>query len=86
MPYISGIFYKKKTLLKKTHSVESQKPESVSRSWSVKIHKKTQACNVIKKETLANVISCDFCKIFKNTSFYRTPPVAVSEKQITTWH
>ena len=29
-----------------------------------------------KKETLAQMLSCDFCKIFKNTFFYRTPPVA----------
>ena len=26
-------------------------------------------CNFIKKETLVQVFSCDFCKIFKNT-FY----------------
>ena len=29
-----------------------------------------QACNFIKKETLAKVFSCEFCKIF----IYRTPP------------
>ena len=27
------------------------------------------ACNLIKKETLAQVLSCDFCEIFKNTFF-----------------
>ena len=26
-----------------------------------------QACNFIKKETLTQVFSCEFCKIFKNT-------------------
>ena len=26
-----------------------------------------QACNFIKKETLALVFSCEFCEIFKNT-------------------
>ena len=36
------------------------------------------ACNFIKKETLAQVFSCEFCKISKNTFFYRTPPVAAS--------
>ena len=25
------------------------------------------ACNFIKRETLAQVLSCEFCKIFKNT-------------------
>ena len=32
-----------------------------------------QACNFIKKETLANVFSCKFCKISKNTFLHRTP-------------
>ena len=31
------------------------------------------ACNFIKKETLAQTFSCEFCKIFKNTFFYRKP-------------
>ena len=26
-------------------------------------------CNLIKKETLAQVFSCEFCEIFKNTFF-----------------
>ena len=39
-----------------------------------KIHRKTpmpgsKACNVIKKETLAQVFSCEFCEISKNTFF-----------------
>ena len=33
-----------------------------------------EACNFIKKETLAQVFFCEFCKILKNTFFYRTPP------------
>ena len=36
-----------------------------------------QACNFIKKETLAQVFSGEFCDIRKNTFPYRTPPVAV---------
>ena len=28
---------------------------------------KLQACNFIKKETLAQVFSCEFCEIFKST-------------------
>ena len=44
-----------------------------------KIHRKTpvpepKACNFIKKESLTQVFSCEFCKISKNTFFYRTPP------------
>ena len=30
----------------------------------------------MKKETLAQVFSCEFCEIFKNTFFYSTHPVA----------
>ena len=32
----------------------------------------------IKKETLAEVFSCEFCETFKNTSFYRATLVAAS--------
>ena len=38
----------------------------------------TEACNFIKKEILAQVFSCKFCKIFKNSFLYRTPQVAAS--------
>ena len=34
--------------------------------------------NLFKKETMAQVISCEFCKIFKSIFFYRTHPVATS--------
>ena len=34
--------------------------------------------NFIKKETLAQGLSIEFCKISKNTFFHRTPLVAVS--------
>ena len=30
----------------------------------------------IKTETVAHVFFCDFCKVSKNNSFYRTPPVS----------
>ena len=36
-------------------------------------------CNFIKKEALAQVFSCEFCEISKNTFFYRTPQVAASK-------
>ena len=40
-----------------------------------------QACNFIKKETLAQVFSCEFCQISKNTFFNRTPLVVASEHE-----
>ena len=38
-----------------------------------------KACNFIKKETLAQMFSCEFCKISKNAFLYRTPLVAAFE-------
>ena len=38
------------------------------------------SCNFIKKETLAQVFSCEFCESSKNTTFYRTPPVAAFQE------
>ena len=37
------------------------------------------SCNVIKKETLAQVFSCEFCKTFKNTVLQWAFLVAASE-------
>ena len=37
-----------------------------------------QACNFIKKETLAQVLSCEFFEISKNTFINRTPLVTAS--------
>ena len=37
-----------------------------------------EACNFIKKETLAQVFSCEFCEIYKNNFYYRAPLVAAS--------
>ena len=47
-------------------------------SFLIKLQAK--ACNFIKKETLAQVFSCEFCEISKNTFNYRTPLVAASER------
>ena len=37
-----------------------------------------EACNFIKKETLTQVFSSEFCEIFQNTFIYRIPSVAAS--------
>ena len=37
-----------------------------------------QACHFIKKETLVQVFSCEFCEVSKNTFSYRTPPLTAS--------
>ena len=50
----------------------------------------TGACNFIKKETTAQVFSCEFCKTFRNTFFQGTPPITTSETFLmgksTSWH
>ena len=38
-----------------------------------------EACNFIKKGSLAEALSCEFCEISKNTVCYQTPLVAASE-------
>ena len=67
--------------------VTSSRPEvfgkkSCSRKFC-KIQRKTpeshfKACSFIKKKTLTQVFSCEFCKISKSTFFHRTPLVARS--------
>ena len=42
-----------------------------------------RACNFIKKETLAQVSSCEFCEISKNNFSHRTPLVAASVKVVS---
>ena len=37
-----------------------------------------EACNFIKKETLTEVLSCEFFENSKNIFSYRTTPVAAS--------
>ena len=49
---------------------------TVKVSFLIKLQAKT--CKFIKKETLIQVFSCEFCKNSKNTFSYRTPPVAAS--------
>ena len=41
---------------------------------------RAKVCNFIKKKSLAQVFSCEFCEISKNTFFHRTPLVAASER------
>ena len=63
------------------HFLEKIKPEAVAQKCSIrKVFSSglPQACNFIRKETLAQVFSCEFCEIPKNTFSYRTPLVAAS--------
>ena len=53
--------------------------ESTCARVSISIKLQAWACKFIKKETLAQVFSCEFYEIVKNNFFYRTPSVAASE-------
>ena len=58
-------------------SQNSQEETCATISFLIKLQ--VEACNYIKKETLAKVFSRKFCEVFKNTFFHRVPPVAASE-------
>ena len=70
-----GTFMDTFTLVRK--SLEKQdtqfREESSNCFWNqppeVFHEKRPEACNFIKKETLAKVFSCEFCEVSKNTIF-----------------
>ena len=49
----------------------SQENTCARDSFLIKLQAET--CNFISKETLAQLLSCEFCEIFKNTFCYRKP-------------
>ena len=40
----------------------------------------------IKKESSTQVFSCEYCKVFSNSFFYRTPPLAVFDQILNKDH
>ena len=57
----------------------SSKVWPIFRSSRPELFCKKKACNFIKKKTLTQVFSCEFCQISRNTFFHRTPPAAAFE-------
>ena len=57
-------------------------PENTCARVSFLIKLQTKICNIIKKETLAQVFSCEFCETSKSTFSYRTLPVATSSSSL----
>ena len=70
------LFIMKRKLTLCYHTWQS---EAVARSCSVK---KAEACNFIKKETVAQVFSCEFNEISTNIFSYRTPPMAALDSTL----
>ena len=58
----------------------SQENTSARESFLKKLQ--ALACSFIKKETLAQVFSCEFSKICENFFSYRIPPLATSERVV----
>ena len=42
------------------------------------LNKVAGGLQLYQKKTLAQVFSCEFCEVFKNTLFHRTPPMVAS--------
>ena len=59
-----GVLYEKVVL---ENSQNSQENTCTRVSFLIKLQ--VEACNLIEKETLAEVFSCEFCEIFKITFF-----------------
>ena len=64
--------------IKKVLEIVQNSHENTCVRVSFLIKLQGETCNFIKKETLEQVFSCEFCKISKNTFSNRTPPVAAS--------
>ena len=52
-------------------SQNSQENTCATVSFLIKLL--ASGCSFTKKEALAQVFSCEFCEIFKNIFFYKTP-------------
>ena len=44
------------------------------------VRSEAELFNFIKEKTLAQAFSCEFCKVFKNNFFYRTPLLTASKR------
>ena len=62
----------------KINNIEESVPFKKKISSEAVARRSAEACKFIKKETLVQVFSCEFCEISNNTFYYRTPPVAAS--------
>ena len=74
-----GSVQSKKGLLKISQS--SQENTCVRVSFLIKLQ--VEACNFIKKQTLAPVFSCEFYQIFKNNFFTEHLSTTASESELT---
>ena len=62
--------------------ISQNSQENTCARVSLLIKLPTKAWNFIKKETLTQVYSCEFCEISKSTFSYRTFPWVASDNKI----
>ena len=77
-PFSSETFVQRCFVKKVFLEISQNSQENTCARDSFLIKLRAETCNFIKKESLAQVFSCEFCEISKSTFFYRTPPVAAS--------
>ena len=65
--------------MKKVFINISQNSEENTYAQASSLTKLPGVCNVIKKETLAQVFSCEFCETFKNNFFTEQLRVTASD-------
>ena len=63
-------------IVQRCPTIAQNSQENTCTRVSFLIKLQASGLHLYKKETLAQVFSCEFCEIFKNTFFYRTPLVA----------
>ena len=59
-------------------SQNSQKKPCASLFFLTQSCRPQRGATLLKKETLAQLLSCEFCETFQNTFFNRTRPMAAS--------
>ena len=64
-------------------SQNSQENNRARVSLLIKLQTPASACNFISKETLAQVLSCEFYEISKNTFLHKTHLLATSVHTVT---
>ena len=78
MPTSSEAVARRCSVKKVFSEISKNSQENTCARVSFLIKLPAEACNFIKRETLGQVFSCEFCKISKNTFPYRTPSVSAS--------
>ena len=75
MIFISGVI----SIIMQKKTLQKQSSGGVLKNFAKFTGKHLCQSLIFKKETLAQVFSCEFCEISKKTFFHKTPLVAASD-------